>query len=330
MTSNTIAFAPAQAKTGDRPMVAIALRVAAMLMLSTMFMLAKIVGERGVALPELIFWRQAMSLPIIIGWLFATRNLHVLATRRNASHAMRATTGTAGLCCNLAAATLLPLPEATTLGFTAPLFAVMISALIVREKVGIWRWAAVLLGFGGVLILAQPSGAPIPILGLAAGLGAGVIVSAVSFQIRDLARTESPITCVFWFAFYGTVFTAILLPFYAQPHDLTEWMLLAAIGLAGTLAQFLITAALRYGQVATVVVMDYTALIWATTYGWVIWDTLPPHATWLGAPLIIAAGLIVTWREHYLSRRISATSSLDSAAMEEIAPQPVLRRDAGT
>ncbi|KMS59530.1 transporter [Novosphingobium barchaimii LL02] len=301
-------------------MFAIGLRLAAMAMLSTMFMLAKLAGEAGVALPELMFWRQAMSLPLIAGALLATGRIRLLRTNRMASHAKRATTGTVGLCCNLGAATLLPLPVATTLGFTTPLFAVLIAALVLREMVGKWRWTAVVLGFVGVLVIARPSDAPVPAMGLAAGLGAGVIVAIVSFQIRDLARTEAPIACVFWFAFYGSLFTAILLPFYAQPHGLREWLLLAAIGLSGALAQFLITAALRFGQVATVVVMDYSALIWSTLYGWIIWDHLPAVSMWMGAPIIVVAGLIITSREHFLSRRISPTSALDEAATEEAQP----------
>lgn len=302
-------------------MLAIGLRLAAMAMLSTMFMLVKLAGEAGVSLPELVFWRQAMSVPIILAVLAMTRQLKVLGTRRMASHAKRATTGTLGLCCNIGAATLLPLPVATTLGFTTPLFAVLITALFLREKVGKWRWTAVVLGFVGVLVIAQPGGAPVPPLGLAAGLGAGVIVAVVSFQIRDLARTEAPIACVFWFAFYGSLFAAVLLPIYAQAHGTREWLLLVSIGLTGTLAQFLITSALRFGQVATVVVMDYTALIWATLYGHFLWGTLPSAATWLGAPIIVAAGLIITSREHFLARRISPTSALDEGASEEGADQ---------
>ena len=309
----------ARSSSQDRPLLAIALRLAAMVMLSTMFMLMKVASERGVSLPELIFWRQAMSVPMILGWLLATGNLGLLATSRMGSHAMRATTGTAGLCCNVGAATLLPLPEATTLGFTSPLFAVLITALILRDKVGKWRWTAVALGFAGVLVIAQPGDAPVAPLGIAAGLGAGVIVAAVSFQIRDLARTEAPITCVFWFAVYGALLTAMLMPVYAGQHGSTEWLMLMAIAVTGTFAQFLITAALRFGPVATVVVMDYTSLIWATGYGWLIWDSFPPFTTALGAPLIIAAGLIITWRERNLSRQISPTSSMDVGAIEEMA-----------
>lgn len=291
-----------------------------MAMLSTMFMLVKYAGQRGVSAPEMIFWRQAMSVPIIFGWLVATGNVKVLATRRMASHARRAATGTVGLFCNVSAAMLLPLAEATTLGFTAPLFAVVITALVIRDKVGKWRSAAVVLGFLGVVIIAQPGQTPVPALGVAAGLGAGVIVAVVSFQIRDLARTEEPISCVFWFAFYGSAMTAILLPLYMEPHTMDVWLLLAGVGLTGTLAQFLITASLRHGQVATVVVMDYTSLIWATLYGLLIWGHIPPVATWLGAPFIIFAGLVIIWRERTLAKRVSPTSAIDEGAMEETTP----------
>lgn len=309
----------------DRPLLAIGLRLAAMVTLSTMFMLVKLAGEAGVSLPELVFWRQAMSVPIILVVLLASGRIGVLRTQRMGSHAMRATLGTLGLCCNLGAATLLPLAEGTVLGFTAPLFAVLVTALVLRETVGRWRWTAVVLGFMGVLVITQPGmhagTAPVPTLGLVAGLGAGFVVAIVSFQIRDLSRTEAPIACVFWFALYGSLFAAMVLPFYARAHGPREWLLLGAIGLAGTLAQFLITSALRFGQVATVVVMDYTALIWATLYGWALWGHLPSAATWLGAPLIVAAGLIITSREHFLSKRISPTSAIDEGAIEEIATE---------
>lgn len=317
-------------RPSDRPILAIVLRLLAMAAISTMFMLVKLASEAGVALPELVFWRQFISVPLLLCWLLATRRVGLLATRRMGSHAIRATTGTAGLCCNLGAATLLPLPVQTTLGFSAPLFAVLITGLILREKVGPWRWTAVMLGFAGVLVVAQPGGTHVAPLGLALGLASGVLVSIISFQIRDLSRTEAPVACVFWFASCSALFGATLMPIYAKPHDLHVWLLLIAIGLTGTVAQLLLTAALRYGQVATVVVMDYTALIWATLYGWSIWGTLPPAATWLGAPLIVAAGLVITWREHYLSRRISSTSSLDEGAMEEAADEAQAMARKGT
>ncbi len=287
------------------------MRAGAMLMMSTMFMLMKVAGDSGIAAPEIMFWRQALSLPVLLVSLAVAGQLGVLRTRRIKSHAGRAVIGTLGLLCNVSAAILLPLPEATTLGFTTPVFAVLITAFILREKVGPWRWGAVVLGFLGVLIVAQPGQAPIPPLGLAAGLGAGLVVSVVSFQIRDLSRTEAPVTCVFWFSFFGALITAALMPFYATAHSASQWALLIGVGVAGTAAQWLLTSALKHAPVATVVVMDYTALAWTTLYGWLIWDHVPPAVTLLGAPLIVGAGMMITWRERRHARAVSPATALE-------------------
>lgn len=319
MTSSPAQTAPLPAERPNNPLLAIGLRLGATFSLATMFMLIKLAGTRGVSMPELMFWRQAFSVPLITGWLLLSGQLGRLATRRPIAHFGRAVVGTTGLFCNIAASTLLPLPVATTLGFTAPMFAVLITAFILREHVGRWRWTAVLAGFAGVLVIAGPGEiADVPVLGVVAGLGAGVIVATVSFQIRDLARTDTPISMVFWFAVFGALGASVFLPFYGRIHSWDVYLLLFALGLAGTLGQFFIAASLRHAPVATVVVIDYVSLIWATTYGLVIFDSWPPHTTWLGAPLIIAAGLIITWREHFLAKRISPTSSLDSSALEEV------------
>lgn len=283
-----------------------------MTLLSTMFMLVKVAGETGIAAPEIMFWRQAIAIPVLLAGLAATGSLGLLRTKRMSSHALRAVSGTTGLLCNVSAAMLLPLAEATTLGFTTPLFAVLIAAVVMRDKVGPWRWAAVVLGFIGVLIVAQPGHVPVSPLGVAAGLSAGLIVAAVSFQIRDLSRTEAPVTCVFWFGFYGALFASFLMPFYATAHTPWQWMLLLGIGLTGTAAQLLITFALRYAAVATVIVMDYTALIWSTAFGWFIWDQFPTTVTWFGAPLIVAAGMIITWREHRMARTVPPATALEA------------------
>lgn len=271
-------------------------------MLATMFMLGKACSETGIALPEIMFWRQAVTVPLIPLWLMATPGgLGRLKTRRMGSHASRATVGMIGMACGFGANILLPLAEATTLSFTTPLFAVIIGAVFLREKVGPWRWSAVLLGFCGVLVISQPGHAPLPPLGAAVGLMAGLIVAIVSFQLRDLGRTEEAASTVFYFALFGALMMLPLLPFFASAHGGWQWLLLFGMGLSGVIGQLLITAALREGAVASVIVMDYTTLIWATLYGWLIWDHLPPLTTWMGAPAIIAAGMIVVWREQRLA-----------------------------
>jgi drug/metabolite transporter (DMT)-like permease len=199
---------------------------------------------------------------------------------------------------------LLPLAVATTLGFTTPIFAVILSALLLRERVGPVRWLAVALGFAGVVIIAQPGHTVIPALGAFVGLGAGFMVALISIQVRDLGRTEESLSIVFWFAVISAPILALGLPFFASAHSSWQWFLLVSGGVLGLIGQLLLTASLRYGQVASVIVMDYSALVWSTIYGWAIWDELPPAATWLGAPVIIAAGAVIAWREHLHHRRL--------------------------
>lgn len=296
----------------QRPILALVLRLAGVVLMSTLFMLVKFTGESGIALPELMFWRQAVPVAVLAGWLAVTGRLGTLRTGRLGSHASRAVTGTLGMLCGFAASFLLPLAEATTLGFTTPLFAVVMSALFLREHVGPWRWTAVALGFAGVIVIAQPGHQPISTLGAAAGLCAGLVVAVVSFQIRDLSRSESPTSIVFYFSLFGSLLAAPFLPFYTGAHSAWQWLLLLGVGLSGTLGQLLFTAALRYGSVATVIVMDYSALAWTMLYGWLIWDHVPPLATWLGAPAIIAAGLVIAWRERRLAKEPSLPSALDA------------------
>ncbi|MGH6786035.1 MAG: DMT family transporter [Novosphingobium sp.] len=293
----------------QRPLFALMLRLVAVAVLASLFALVKYTVESGVAFAEVLFWRQVLTVPILLGWLAARGEVARLRTARLGAHARRAASGTFGMTLTFGAPLLLPLAVSTTLGFTTPLFAVLLSALVLRERVGRIRWLAVALGFAGVLVIAQPGQAAIPALGALVGLGAGFMVAVISIQVRDLGKTEEPLTTVFWFAAISSPVLALALPFVVTGHTPLQWQLLLAAGALGCAGQLLLTAALRFGQVASVIVMDYTALVWATLYGWALWDELPPASTWLGAPLIIAAGAVVVWREQRLFRRAAPASA---------------------
>jgi drug/metabolite transporter (DMT)-like permease len=198
---------------------------------------------------------------------------------------------------NFGAVILLPLAEATTINFTVPIWAVLL-----HEKVGWWRWSAVAIGFVGIVTIAQPGAGHFPLYGALVGLGGAFMIALISIQIADLNKTDKPLTIVFYFALFSTLITAPALPFVISAHDTTGWLLLLGIGLAGALGQLLLTAALRFGTVASVIVMDYSGLFWATLYGFLLFGMLPPTSTWAGAPLIVAAGMVIAWREHRLFR----------------------------
>jgi len=287
----------------DRPLLALAMRLAGIAGFALMAAFIKLASDSGIHLLELIFWRQFTSLPIVLGWAMLAGGLSTLATSRPRAHAVRAGYGIVGMILNFGGVILLPLAEATTFGFTGPLFATLLSIVILRETVGIWRWSAVLAGFAGVVIIAQPGGGDIPLFGAAVALGGAFMIALIAIQIRDLSRTDKPLAIVFWFSVAAVVITAPILPFVHQPLSGEQWLLLLGIGLAGTWGQVLITMALRFGPVSSVIVMDYSGLIWATLLGWLIFSTLPTTATWFGAPLVIAAGIIITWRERVLSKQ---------------------------
>ena len=284
-----------------RPILAIALRLAAAVSLAVMFALVKLAGERGASLPEILLWRQGVAIPCLLGWMALAGRSDLLRTQRLWVHGRRALLGLSSMTLLFGATALLPLAELTTLTFVGPLFAVILSAVLLRERVGPWRWGAVALGFAGVAVVAQPSGQALPIAGVAMASFAALLNGLITVQVRDLGRTEHPLTTVLLFSAFSTLVLAPLQLVYAQAHPPVVWLMLLGCGLFGFLGQIGLTAALRFGGVASVTVMDYTQLIWTTLAGWWVWDHLPPATTWLGAPLIVAAGLVVLWREHALA-----------------------------
>jgi drug/metabolite transporter (DMT)-like permease len=196
----------------------------------------------------------------------------------------------------------LPLAESTTIGFAAPLFAVILSALVLKEPVGHHRWSAVAIGFLGVLLVMRPEGGNLPPVGLALAVLSAFGVGVTTITIRQIGKTEPTQTTVLWFTLLSMVAVGALMPFYAELHDLRTWAILLALGLFGGVAQLLLTASLRFAPVSVIVPFDYTQLLWAVLLGWVIWSTQPPASTWIGAAVIIASGLYTLYREHKLGR----------------------------
>ena len=271
--------------------------------------LVKVASARGIAIPELLFWRQASTIPVILVILLTSGQMYKLRTSRLKSHAFRAVFSCIGMSSVFTAAILLSLPQASVLSFTSPFFAVLVTALILRDPVGPWRWIAVGIGFAGVLLIAQPGAEHLNPIGAVAGLTAALVVVIISYQVKDLARTDDAIACVFYLALFASLYLAVLMPFFATRHSAEDWLLLAAIGAAGLAGQYLMTVSLVHGAIATVLIMDYALLLWTTVLSVMLWDDWPHPATWLGAPLIIAAGTIITMREHRLSKQVSPVST---------------------
>ncbi|MEO0464544.1 MAG: DMT family transporter [Pseudomonadota bacterium] len=303
-----------------RPFLALTLRLLTAGALATMSMLIKLASTRGVSLAELVFWRQAITFVTVAGLLIIIGQLASVKTQRIGAHMRRAAYGIVGMFFVYGAVVLLPLAEATTLSFTAPFFAVMLSVILFKERVGKYRWGAVVLGFAGVLLLTRPGTSMIDPFGAAVGLIAAFLVALISFQIQDLNKTESPWSIVFWFAGFTAPLTALALPFVFVPHDPETWAIIIAMALCGALAQLLLTASLRFGSAAVILLMDYTALLWATAYGFYVFERAPPASLWLAAPLIIGAGALIAWRERLLNQQRKREEAAKAAESVPAAP----------
>ncbi len=285
----------------ERRLFALGLRLFAISCLSIMTVFIKLAADRGIATPEIMFWRQAFAVPVVVMFIAMTSGMGSLATKKPRLHLSRSVLGLIAMAFTFSSYILLPLAEATTLGFTVPIFATILSAIILREKTGWHRWGAVIAGFAGVLIVIQPGSGHIPALGVAVGMTSAFMIGCNSLLIRQLGKTEAAATTVFYFSSISVILLSPLLFWFGQSHDLTGWLILAATGVIGGMGQIALTASLRWAPVSVVVGMDYVALLWSTVAGWIVWDHLPSAATWAGAPIIVASGLYIAWREHQLS-----------------------------
>jgi drug/metabolite transporter (DMT)-like permease len=304
-----------QVQSTDRPIephvvLGMGLRLISALSLALMFAGVKWVGLRGAGVVETLFYRQVGSV-VCAGLFVATGpGFGSLRTMRFQAHALRMAIGVVAMLLNFLMVTLLPLAEATAIGFSVPVFATLLAALVLGEPTGKWRWGAVIAGFVGVLVIVQPGSGHIGAYGGAVAIGAAVSTACATIAIRHLGATEAVATTVFWFGATSLVPLGLAMPFVAHAHDAPTFAVIAGLGLAGGIAQLALTGALRLAPVALVMPMDYSALLWATMLGLVLFNQEPSRWTWLGAPIIIGAGLVILWREHRLRIAGSAVAAV--------------------
>ena len=296
----------------QRPIAGVALRLVTALLLATMFALVKLASTRGVNIVETLFYRQCGSALCAVGLVAAGPGFASLRSRRIGAHVGRMALGMVAMALNFLAMIMLPLAEATAIGFSVPIFSTVLAAIVLAEPTGKWRWGAVAAGFLGVLLIVQPGSGEVPLLGASVALVAALLTASVTVVIRQLGKTELASTTVFWFAASSLVPLAVMMMWFASSHDPMTWAILAGLALAGGLAQLTLTGSLRLAQVALVMPMDYTSLVWAVLLGAFLFAEVPTPWIWVGAPIIIASGLVIVWREHRLARRAALSAATAS------------------
>lgn len=275
-----------------------------------MFMgMASLVKAASADVPpgQAVFFRSFFALPIILGWLAIRHELRDgWKTKNPLGHFWRGLVGTSAMGLGFTGLGLLPLPEVTAIGYAAPLLVVVFAAMFLNEDVRAFRLSAVALGMVGVLIVLSPRlsvGASLnssETLGAVVVLMGAVLAALAQVFVRKLVATESTAAIVFWFTITSSVMALFTLPWgWVVPPWQVALMLVMA-GLLGGIGQILLTSSYRFADASLVAPFDYTSMILALLIGYFIFDEVPTGTMLVGAGIVIAAGVLIIWRERKL------------------------------
>jgi len=167
---------------------------------------------------------------------------------------------------------------------------------MLKEHIGPRRWIAIVIGFAGVLVITQPSGAGFgwgAVLALSAAFGDALGINIT----RRMSATESSHSMLFWSSVILLVAFGAVLPFFWTTPSGHDWLVIFILALSGSGAQFCLAQAFRYGEVSMLAPLEYSALIWAVLFGYVFWDDLPTATVLIGVAIIIASSAYVAHRE---------------------------------
>ena len=308
----------ARIQAPSRTLLGIGLKTGSIFLFTLMLTLGKAYSIYPVA--QIVFFRSAFALVPLMIWLIARGDLpRALYTRRLGGHLVRSLAGMGSMFCIFTSYALLPLADATALGYASPLMTSVLAAFVLGERMTPLRWCAVFVGFAGVLVmllehLGEGGGRPPSPTGAMFALAAAFLIAIAMIQTRRLTRTEDTGAITFYFQFTLTLVSIVVLLAAAWwPQDWAlawlmrpqawvmpspaDWAPLIAIGLLGGVGQILMTQGYRYAGASVLATFDYTSLLFAVAIGFLVFGDVPTAMVLVGAGIVIAAGLAVVWQE---------------------------------
>lgn len=258
---------------------------------------------------QAVFFRSFFALPVILLWLLRSRKLRTgLATRHPIGHFWRGLVGTSAMALGFTALGFLPLPEATAIGYAAPLLTVIFAAMFLGEQVRAFRLTAVFVGLAGVVIVLLPNltvtgpgdASALQAIGAMAALGGAVFAALAQVFVRKLIHTEPTGAIVFYFSVTASLLALLTLPFGWVLPTGREAALLVGAGLLGGVGQMLLTESYRHAETGVIAPFEYVSMLLALVLGYLVFGDRPTPAMLTGAALIVAAGLFIIWRERRL------------------------------
>ncbi len=277
-------------------LLGIGLMMLAMLLFEAMDAVAKWLVSAEMSAIQVIAvrsWILVILIPLILGF---RGELSELVTRQPLQHAVRGLIGFFAPFAFFTSLKTLPLADATVVFFSATFILTAASAIFLKERVGIHRWSAVVIGFAGVVVAMNPQGGG-PYGSYLLVLCAACIYSMIFIYGKQLSKRDSVILLVFSLQLGMGVAATVALPWVwvpLEPSALGQLFLMSAIAL---IAHYAFAAAFARADVSALAPFEYTALVWATIIGYVIWREIPSTEVWIGAAIIISCGLYVIHRE---------------------------------
>ena len=290
---------------GDRPPASNALKGIGFMVLACVFFGAMHVGVRHVTQSihpfEAAFFRNFFGL-LVLAPSFITHGLRPLRTQRFGLHCVRAALNVVAMLSFFYALSITPVVLVQALAFTSPLFTAVLAILLLGERVRARRLTAIVIGFAGTALIIRPGVQPFE-FGSALVLASAAVWGYVVVLIKSLSRTDSAVTITAYMVLLMSPMTLVCALFVWTWPSGGELAVLVGIGIAGTLAQMLMTQSLRLAETSVVLPFDFTKLVWSAFFAWLLFGELIDTWTLAGALVIFSGGLYVAYRERQLARR---------------------------
>ncbi len=241
---------------------------------------------------EIAFLRNAFAILFMLPWLMKV-GLGAMRTQRLGRHILRGAMSSTNVTLLFAAVALIPIADMSAINFLQPIIGAAVAGLVLGEIVGPRRWAAILVGFAGALIVIRPGFGDFNI-GIAFALGSALAGALVSIMIKTLVRTDPPDTIAAWLFVTQTVILAVPTLFVWVTPDLEQWGLFAVIGLASVFLQRTYNRGMQAADVSIALPFNFTRLVWAALFGWLVFAEFPDVWTWVGGTVIFASSIWLT------------------------------------
>jgi drug/metabolite transporter (DMT)-like permease len=277
--------------------------------------MAACVKQLGESIPvaQIIFFRGLISMFVLAIVAWRGEGLHLLTTRNWRAHAARSLAGALAMFCWFAALTMIPLAQMTAISFTIPLFLTVLAMVFLKERIHAYRWTALGIGFAGVIIIVAPdlTAGNGNMLGVGVSLLAAVLAAFALLFLRRMSGHEHALTITFYFFVTSTSLALLTLLFSGWPAPTrTQWMLILMTGLFGVFGQLFMSYTYRYAEASLVAPLDYVSMLIAIVVGYYFFSEIPNLSTWIGAPLVIASGGIILWREYVKHKTVRSAQRI--------------------